>query len=129
MSKRILVVDDEREFADLLSYRLQGEHYEVVCAASGTEAIDTARNFVPDAILLDLLLPDLDGVSVCEILRRQPVTRLTPIILISALTSDPTRSAAKVAGASGYFGKPLDFVALKRTLEGLLGLGMLPASN
>lgn len=126
MSKRILVVDDEREFTDLLRYRLQGESYEVACAASGTEALEAARKLAPDAILLDLLLPDLDGVSICEILRRQPVTRNTPIILISALTSDPTQTAAKIAGANAYFGKPLDFSALKQLLGGLLGL---PTAN
>lgn len=129
MSKRILVVDDEREFADLLRYRLQGESYEVACAASGTEALEAACKLAPDAILLDLLLPDLDGVSVCEILRRQPVTRNTPIILISALTSDPTRIAAETAGASAYFGKPLDFSALKRALESLLALCVAPAAG
>jgi|SRR6185295_4313530 len=122
MSKRVLVVDDEKEFSALLRYRLQGDHYEVACASSGTEALTKAQNFSPDVILLDLLLPDLDGISVCEILRRQPMTRDTPIIMISALTSEPTHTAAKFAGVSAYFGKPLDFAALKRMLETLLNL-------
>ena len=122
MTKRILVVDDEREFSDLLKYRLPEDRYHVVCAATGTGALLTARQFLPDAILLDLLLPDLDGISVLEILRRQPATRGTPVIMISAVTSDPTRSAAKVVGATAYLGKPLDFAALNRLLEALLGL-------
>lgn len=120
MTKRILVVDDEREFLDLLQYRLAGEQYEVTCAGSGSEALEQARKSAPDLILMDLLLPDLDGISVVEILRRQPATRSTPIIMISAVTSDPTRSAAKMVGASAYLGKPVDFAALKRLFEALL---------
>jgi len=122
MTKRILVVDDEKEFLDLLQYRLNGDRYNVTCASSGAEALGQARMTPPDLILMDLLLPDLDGISVLEILRRQPVTRRTPIIMISAVTSDPTRNAAKVVGASAYLGKPVDFSALKHLLEVLLAL-------
>ena len=122
MTKRILVVDDEKEFLDLLKYRLNGNCYEVTCAGSGAEALEQARKSAPDLILMDLLLPDLDGISVLEILRRQPATRRTPIIMISAVTSDPTRSAAKVVGASAYLGKPVDFSALAHLLELLLAL-------
>ena len=122
MTKRILVVDDEKEFSELLQYRLQSDRYEVFCAASGSEALEKARVCAPDVILLDVLLPDLDGISVCEILHRLPSTRNTPIIMISAVTSDPTRSAAKLAGASAYFGKPLDFARLKGLIESLLAL-------
>jgi CheY-like chemotaxis protein len=122
MTKRLLVVDDEREFLELLQYRLHGNRYSVTCAVTGSEALEQARKSAPDLILLDLLLPDLDGISVLEILRRQPATRATPIIMISAVTSDPTRSAAKVVGASAYLGKPVDFSALKQLLEVLLVL-------
>lgn len=128
MTKRILVVDDEKEFLDLLQYRLNGERYTVTCAGSGTEALAQARKTPPDLILMDLLLPDLDGISVLEILRRQPATRHTPIIMISAVTSDPTRSAAKVVGASAYLGKPVNFSALKQLLEVLLVLPPEPTT-
>jgi CheY-like chemotaxis protein len=130
MTKRILVVDDEKEFLDLLQYRLSGDRYEVTCARSGTEALAQARKSAPDLILLDLLLPDLDGISVLEILRRQSATRNTPVIMISAVTSDPTRNAAKVVGASAYLGKPVDFSALKQLLEVLLALPpQMPATR
>lgn len=120
MTKRILLVDDEREFLDLLQYRLHGEHYDVTCAGSGSEALEQTRNSAPDLILMDLLLPDLDGISVVEILRRRPATRSTPIIMISAVTSDPTRNIAKMMGVSAYLGKPVDFSALKQLIEALL---------
>lgn len=120
MTKRILVVDDETEFSELLQFRLAIRDYEVLAAANGTEALNTARRELPDAILLDLLLPDLDGLTVCEILRQQPSTRDTPIIMITALSSETTRAAAKLAGARACLGKPLDFAELQRQLEAAL---------
>jgi two-component system alkaline phosphatase synthesis response regulator PhoP len=120
-----LVVDDEKEFLELLRYRLNGERYEVMCATNGTEALEQSRQATPDLILMDLLLPDLDGLSVVEILRRQPGTRNTPIIMISSVTSDPTRRAAQVVGASAYLGKPLNFAALGELLDAFL----LPPEN
>lgn len=122
MTKRILVVDDEKEFLELLEYRLNGSRYVVTCAGSGAEALEQARKSSPDLIVMDLLLPDLDGISVLDILRRQPATRGTPVIMISAVTSDPTRRAAKSAGVSAYLGKPVDFSALKQLLDVLLAL-------
>lgn len=120
MTKCILVVDDEKDFSELLQFRLRHLDYEVLAAANGAEALNKARCESPDVILLDLLLPDLDGLSVCEILQRLPSTRETPIILITAVTSEATRHAARVAGASGFLGKPLDFEELKRKLEAAL---------
>jgi CheY-like chemotaxis protein len=117
MTKRILVVDDETEFSEMLQFRLRHLDYEVLAAANGAEALNKARSESPDVILLDLLLPDLDGLTVCEILQRLPSTRETPIILITAVTSEATQQAARMAGASGFLGKPLDFEELKRKLE------------
>lgn len=117
MTKRILIVDDETDFSELLQFRLRHLDYEVLAATTGTEALNKARSELPDAILLDLLLPDFDGLTVCEILRRQPSTRNTPIILITAVTSEATQYAAWVAGDCGFLGKPLDFKELKRKLE------------
>ena len=117
MPKRILVVDDETEFSELLQFRLAIRDYEVLAAATGTEALNKARSELPDAILLDLLLPDLDGLTLCEIFRRLPSTRDTPIIMITAVMTEATRAAAKVAGARGLLGKPLDFDQLRAQLE------------
>ena len=98
MTKRILVVDDEIEFSELLQFRLRSLNCEVLAAATGTEALNTARSELPDVILLDLLLPDFDGLTLCEILRRRSPTREIPIILITAVTSEATQQAAKIAG-------------------------------
>lgn len=125
MAKLVLVVDDEADFSELLQFRLRNCDYEILSAANGTEALEKARRHLPDVILMDLLLPDLDGLTLCEILRRQRTTRGTPIIMISAVTTDVTRHSAKIAGACGFFGKPLDFDRLRDQLNILLS----PAKN
>ena len=120
MTKRILLVDDEVEFSALLQYRLRDGDYTMQFATNGIEALNQARRYLPDVILMDLLLPDLDGLSLCDILRRQPSTRDTPVIVISALASEVTRASAKTARACAYFTKPLDFDGLKAKLEAVL---------
>jgi DNA-binding response OmpR family regulator len=120
MGKVILIVDDETDFSELLQFRLRDREYEVLSAATGAEALDQARRHLPDAILMDLLLPDLDGLTLCEILRRHHATRGTPIIMISAVANDVTRHSAQIAGAHAFFGKPLDFERLKAELQNVI---------
>jgi CheY-like chemotaxis protein len=117
MSRRILVVDDESDFLQLVRYRLQDARYEFEFASGGMEALNKARLAMPDLILLDLLLPDLDGLTVCEILRRQPSTRGTPVILITAVNTEATRFAAQRAGARCFLSKPVDFAQLKSAIS------------
>jgi len=126
MTKNILVVDDELDFSELLQYRLQDCGHKFFFATNGTQALNQARQHLPDVILLDLLLPDLDGLTICEILRRQLSTRDTPVIMISAVDGKVTRSSAKIAGACAYFTKPLDFDGLKTKLADVLAA---PASH
>src|SRR5580698_2799628 len=83
MVQRILIVDDEHDFIELLQYKLAGHGYELIVANDGVHALSQARTLKPNLILLDILLPDLDGLSVCEILRRQPATKKIPIIFMS----------------------------------------------
>ncbi len=120
MPKRILIVDDEADFVQLVLYRLQRAGYEVEYATRGLEALNKARLASPDLIVLDLLLPDLDGLSICEILRRQPATRLTPVIMVTAADSEVTRFAAQHAGARLLLNKPLDFAGLDTAVEALI---------
>jgi two-component system alkaline phosphatase synthesis response regulator PhoP len=121
MIPRILIVDDEVDFVELVQYRLAGLGCEFIVANDGVQALSQARQFKPDLILLDILLPDLDGLSVCEILRRQPATKKIPIIFVSALSSDITRSAASLQ-AEDFFTKPLDLPRLERRIAELLQL-------
>lgn len=127
MTKQILIVDDEVDFTRLLQYRLQDEQYDVESASLGMEALNKVRLGAPDLILLDVMLPDLDGVTLCEILRRFPGVQHVPVIIISALNSDVTRHSAAQAGARLFLSKPVDFEQLKSSIETLLMENSRPA--
>ena len=119
MVSRILIVDDEMDLVELVKFRLAGLGCEFLVASDGVQALSQARQLKPDLILLDILLPDLDGLSVCEILRRQPATRKIPVIFMSALSGDVTRRTVAMQ-AEDFFTKPLDFDRLQRRIAGLL---------
>lgn len=103
---KILAVDDERELTDLMLYHLVRAGHEVTTAANGWDAIHAVRTSRPDLILLDLMLPDLDGFGVCEILRRDPGTATIPIIIVSAWASTDSRNLGLELGALDYITKP-----------------------
>src|SRR5271167_4231824 len=126
MVPRILIVDDENDFIELLQYKLAGHGYELIVANDGVHALSQARELKPSLILLDILLPDLDGLSVCEILRRQPATKKIPIIFMSALTGDVTKRTAAMH-AEDFFTKPLDLARLEKRIMELLNVA--PATN
>jgi CheY-like chemotaxis protein len=115
----ILIVDDESDFIELVKFRLANLHCEFLVAMDGVQALSQARQFKPNLILLDILLPDLDGLSVCEILRRQPSTKKIPIIFMSALTSEVTKRTVAMQ-ADDFFTKPLDLPRLEKRIEELL---------
>lgn len=119
MVPRILIVDDEGDFIELVKFRLASLHCEFLVANDGVHALSQARQFKPDLILLDILLPDLDGLSVCEILKRQPHTKRIPIIFMSALTGGVTRRSAAM-NAEDFFTKPLDLNRLEKRIGEVL---------
>jgi CheY-like chemotaxis protein len=116
---QILIVDDEADFIELVKFRLANLGCEFLVANDGVHALSQARQFKPALILLDILLPDLDGLSVCEILRRQPNTKKIPIIFMSALTGDVTKRTAAM-NAEDFFTKPLDLNRLEKRIGELL---------
>lgn len=116
---RILIVDDESDFIELVKFRLAKLGCEFLVANDGVHALSQARQFKPSLILLDILLPDLDGLSVCEILRRQPGTKKIPVIFMSALTGDVTKRSAAMH-AEDFFTKPLDLNRLEKRISELL---------
>ena len=124
MVPRILIVDDEGDFIELVKFRLAGLGCEFLVADDGVHALSQARKGKPDLILLDILLPDLDGLSVCEILRRQPATKKIPIIFMSALSSDVTKRTASMH-AEDFFTKPLDLNRLEKRIGELLHIAPL----
>lgn len=116
MSKRILIVDDEADFQELLRYHLAGPECDVVLASNFAAALVAAQSR-PDLILLDLMLPDVDGLSLCEALKTQPALVDAPVWIISAAHSQPMREIARAAGAEEFFSKPIDLNALKTRLQ------------
>jgi DNA-binding response OmpR family regulator len=104
--KKILVVEDDADLVELLSFNLKSSGFAVGTAADGAEALKKARAQMPDLILLDLMLPELDGFAVCEILRRDPATAQIPIIMLTAVSSELARLNGLAAGADEYLTKP-----------------------
>lgn len=103
---RILVVDDEADIVELLKFNLEREGYQVLTATTGEAAVNAARSKLPDLILLDLMLPGIDGMEVCRILKRDPHTAVIPIIMLTARTEDIDMVAGLELGAVDYVTKP-----------------------
>ncbi|HEX3797944.1 MAG TPA: response regulator [Verrucomicrobiae bacterium] len=106
MQRKILVVDDEPDIVELLEFNLKAEGYEVITASNGIEALDRARTALPDLIVLDLMLPELDGMAVSEILHRLPSTALIPVIMLTAWKTEISRMIGLATGADDYITKP-----------------------
>ena len=102
----ILAVDDEEDILELLRYNLSREGYRVTCAASGEDAVQTGKAILPDLILLDLLLPGMDGLEVCRRLKDDPRTRNIPIIMLTAKGEEADIVAGLELGADDYVTKP-----------------------
>ncbi len=102
----ILVVDDEEDILELLRYNLAKEGYRVTCVASGEEAVKTGKAILPDLILLDLLLPGMDGLEVCRVLKGEARTRSIPIIMLTAKGEEADIVAGLELGADDYVTKP-----------------------
>jgi DNA-binding response OmpR family regulator len=102
----MLVVDDEPDTIELVSFNLQNAGYEVITAADGCEALRKARRHAPDAIVLDLMLPELDGLEVCKVLQRDPVTEKIPILMLTAKAAETDRIVGLELGARDYLTKP-----------------------
>ena len=117
MTHRILIVDDEPAVTDLLAYNLRKTHYEVLVAADGGTAMQLAREACPDLILLDLMLPVVDGLDVCRELRK---TSSVPIIMITALGEETDRVVGLELGADDYVTKPFSVRELMARIKAVL---------
>ncbi len=105
---RILVVDDNRTNIKIVQTRLANEGYDIVTAVDGEEALAAAHEQQPDLILLDIMMPKLDGIEVCKRLRADPQFPFTPIILVTAMADTKDVIAGLDAGADEYLTKPID---------------------
>ena len=121
----ILVVDDNPVNVDILRTRLEAHGYHTVSAADGEEALTAARTHLPDLILLDVMMPKLDGVEVCRRLRADPTFPFTPIVMVTAKDQTADVVTALEAGADEFLSKPVDHGALVARVKSMLRIKTL----
>lgn len=125
MSGRILVVDDNPLNVKLLAARLAREYYAVTTANNGLEAVKLAQQEPPDLVLLDVMMPEMDGYETCTRLRADARTRHVPVIMVTALSDNEDRIKGLAAGAQDFLSKPIHDVALFARVRSLLRLKMV----
>lgn len=116
---RILIIEDERALTDVLSYNLNREGYDVVLAHDGQEGLRKAQMQLPDLILLDLMLPKLDGLEVCRELRAGERTRNVPILMLTAKAEETDQVVGFSMGADDYVTKPFSIKVLMQRIKAL----------
>ena len=122
---KILVVDDEPEAVELVEFNLKQAGFSVMSAADGTEALNKARATTPNLIVLDLMLPEVGGLEVCKMLRRDPVTTGIPIIMLTAKAAEIDRVLGLELGADDYVTKPFSPRELVLRVKKLLQRGQV----
>jgi DNA-binding response OmpR family regulator len=120
---RILVVDDDPTILRLLQINLEMEGHEVLTAEDGHAALATLRQEAPEVVLLDVMMPGLDGWQVCEQIRADATIAATPVVFLSARAQDSDRDRGTEAGADAYVTKPFDPMALVELVERLAAEG------
>jgi CheY-like chemotaxis protein len=119
MSK-VLVVDDSLSVRKVVERALAGRQIEVVCAASGSEAIERLERDAPDVVVCDVVMPDRDGYEICEFIKRHPRLAHTPVLLMSGIVNDEVRERAARVQSAGILAKPFAADDLVRHLDGLM---------
>lgn len=120
MAEEILVVDDEAEIGELFSYSLGRQGYEVVVARNGPEAFELIRKRTPDLIILDLMMPGMDGYEILRRVRNNSETRLVPVVVLTARTDTKNKIVAFEHGADQYVCKPITMAELLARVRCLL---------
>src|SRR5438552_10895108 len=125
MSARILVVDDVPANVKLLEARLSAEYFDVLTATTGAEALDLCSRSECDIILLDVMMPDIDGFEVCRRLKSNPATHFIPVVIVTALDSPSDRVRGLEAGADDFLTKPVSDIVLIARVRSLTRLKMM----
>ena len=127
--EHILVVEDEHDLCEVLAYNLRRERFDVTTAGTGRDGLEAARTGRPDLILLDLMLPDLDGLEVCRLVRQDPRIGSTPIIMLTAKSEETDIVVGLGVGADDYIPKPFSVKELIARVKAVLRRGARPADE
>lgn len=119
-NQKILVVDDERDIVDLISYSLTKEGYQVYQAHNGKEGIEVAKQVNPDLIILDVMMPEMDGIEACRIMRAMPEFKQTFMVFLTARSEEYSEIAGFNVGADDYIAKPIKPRALMSRINAIL---------
>lgn len=119
-NQKILVVDDEADIVELISYKLQKEGYQVFTASNGQEAILEAKRIQPDLIILDVMMPKMDGIEACRLMRNMPEFKNTFILFLTARSEEYSEIAGFSVGADDYIAKPIKPRALVSRINAIL---------
>ena len=117
---KILLVDDEPDILEIVGYNLSSEGYQVITAANGQEGVEKAKKELPHLIILDLMMPEMDGIEACEIIRKNPDLKNTIITFLTARGEDYSQVAGFDAGADDYITKPIKPKVLVSKVKALL---------
>ena len=118
--EKILVIEDEHDIRELISYNLESEGWDIIKAAKGIEGYAAAKKNIPNLILLDIMLPDIDGLEVCRKLKRDETTKDIPIIMLTAKSEDSDVISGLELGAADYITKPFSPRVLIARLRAVL---------
>ena len=121
--QKILVIDDEPDAVELIEFNLKQAGFDIATAADGAEALRKARSTLPALIVLDLMLPEIDGLDVCKLLRRDPTTASIPILMLTAKASEVDRILGLELGADDYVTKPFSPRELVLRIKKILDRG------
>jgi two-component system phosphate regulon response regulator PhoB len=124
--QKVLIVDDEPDTLELIGFNLKNAGYDIVTAADGAEALRKARSTVPDLIILDLMLPEIDGLHVCKLLQADPATSRVPILMLTAKAAEVDRILGLELGARDYVTKPFSPRELLLRIRNLLSQSEAP---
>src|ERR1700756_2597281 len=125
MTARVLVVDDILSNVKLLEAKLSAEYFEVITAFNGQECLNKMDAGAPDIVLLDVMMPGMDGFEVCRRIKADPRTAHVPVLMVTALDPPSDRVAGLEAGADGFLTKPVDDAALFARVRSLVRLKMM----
>ncbi|MCX5665845.1 MAG: response regulator [Candidatus Omnitrophica bacterium] len=120
MGKRILLIEDEKDMVAAITFRLESAGYTIIAAYDGMEGLDKARSENPDLIILDLMLPKMNGYKVCAALKTDEKYKKIPILILSAKAQEVDRKMSEEAGADIYMSKPFEAQELMTNIKNLL---------